>query len=216
MLGFRVPLRAPNFVSTPCWAGRCLWKSAHLPCWRGIIRISLGSWGICACVPWSRTPVKPCRQVTLRRLGSACRSYYTVGLHVFESLGAQSHSPHAPCLRFAAEVTLVPRKTRLRLATTLFRAGFSPARSHSKVSVSASSHDILLRQASWRTISHSKGVSVQGIGENGRASGVFRCLGTAWRKKRVGARGAFGAKRCEFLKKGEAWPCKAGSCCKNF
>jgi len=41
-------------------------------------------------------------------------------------------------------------------------------------------------------------------------------FGAVWRRKQAGARGAFGAKRCEFLKKGEAWPCKAGSCCKNF
>ena len=84
---------------------------------------------------WSTTPVKLWRQVTLRRLNFACRSYDTVGLHVYKTLGAQSHSPHDPRLRFVAEVTLVPRKTRLRLATTLFRAGFSPVRSQSKVCV---------------------------------------------------------------------------------
>ncbi len=104
-------------MSTPCWAGRCLWKAAHLPRWRGIIRTSLGSWGISSCVPCSSTPVKLWRQVTLRRLSIACRSYDTVGLHVYKPLGAQSHGPYDPCLRFAAEVTLVPRKTRLRLAT---------------------------------------------------------------------------------------------------
>ena len=74
-------------------------------------------------MPWSTTPVKLWRQVTLRRLHFACRSYDTAGLHVYKTLGAQSHGPHDPCLRFAAEVTLVPRKTRLRLATTLFPRG---------------------------------------------------------------------------------------------
>jgi IS30 family transposase len=52
----------------------------------------------------------------------------------FEAFEAQSHGLHTRCLRFAAGVAPVPRKTRFRVGASLSRAGFAPARSLREVS----------------------------------------------------------------------------------
>jgi hypothetical protein len=49
--------------------------------------------------------------------------------------GAQSRGLQTRCLRFAARVTPLPRKTRFRLAANLCRAGLTPAGPRRKVSV---------------------------------------------------------------------------------
>jgi hypothetical protein len=56
-------------------------------------------------------------------------------LHVI-CLEARSHGLHARCLRFAAEITLAPRKTRFRLGTSLIRAGLGTRGTPVKVSES--------------------------------------------------------------------------------
>ena len=74
----------------------------------------------------SLTPVEPRRQVYSTPRFCLPLSCDNVGLHGYAALGAQSHGPHAPCLRFAGEVALAPRKTRFRLVTNPARAGFLP------------------------------------------------------------------------------------------
>src|SRR5688572_5193192 len=77
-----------------------------------------------ACVPCSLTPASPSYQVgTVARccLPGVIRRRHSRVI----CLEARSHGPHARCLRFAAEVTLGPRKTRFRLVTSLVRTGFA-------------------------------------------------------------------------------------------
>jgi hypothetical protein len=79
-----------------------------------------------ACVPCSLTPAE---SVVPRHRGTpdaAFRQSDGVGLRSLVNLGAQSHGPHARCLRFAARVAPTPRKTRFRLVATLCRAGSLP------------------------------------------------------------------------------------------
>ena len=58
-------------------------------------------------------------------LDVAFRNSNNVGLRHFDNYGAQSHGPHARCLRFAARVTPEPRKTRFRLVASHYRAGLA-------------------------------------------------------------------------------------------
>ncbi len=78
----------------------------------------------CACMPCSSTPAGPrCQAIAAPR---CCRrSENHDGPREQFHFEAQSHGPHAPCVRFAAGVTPVPRNTRFRLVANLCRAGLS-------------------------------------------------------------------------------------------
>jgi len=59
-------------------------------------------------------------------------------------------------------------------------------------------------------------------GFRGSNRGKQACLrrvsvfGDGLEEKQANEGGEFGSKRCEFLKKGEAWPRKVDPCCRNF
>jgi len=66
-----------------------------------------------------------------------------------DCFGAESHGLHAGCLRFAAGVAPMPRKTRFRLGTNLHRAGLSTRGTPLKVSDSG--HSFSFSKLAWRT-----------------------------------------------------------------
>jgi hypothetical protein len=62
---------------------------------------------------------------TLQRVDTAFRTSTRRRLPQLTYFGAQSHSLHTRCLRFATRVTPEPRKTRFRLVANLCRAGLT-------------------------------------------------------------------------------------------
>jgi len=85
----------------------------------------------------------------LPRFGAAFRNFDGVGSHVSSNFGAQSHGPHARCLRFAGWVAPAPRKTRFRLPGQALPGGrwLHPLGSIEGFCFAASSFSKL----SWRT-----------------------------------------------------------------
>ncbi len=59
---------------------------------------------------------------SLKRVDTAFRTSTRRRLPQLTYFGAQSHSLHTRCLRFATWVTPMPRKTRFRLVASLYRA----------------------------------------------------------------------------------------------
>jgi hypothetical protein len=115
---------------------------------RGDIEASQVPGESAACMPCSTTPARPNPSgpldgPVLPSEGETSSALASVG---FE---AQSHGLHAGCLRFAAEVTLVPRKTRFRLGTSLPRAGLITRGTPLKVSDSG--HSFSFSRLAWRT-----------------------------------------------------------------
>jgi hypothetical protein len=80
-------------------------------------------------VPCSQTPEGSRRLASddASMRPSACITASAPSIRYFE---AQSHGPSTRCLRFAGWVAPPPRKTRFRLAASLYRAGLSPCWAH--------------------------------------------------------------------------------------
>src|SRR5207245_8697116 len=90
---------------------------------------------------------------TLRRSAVAFRYFDAVGSRDTPRFEAQSHGPHARCLRFVTTVArdaARPRKTRFRLVVLPGRTGFEPAGSLREVSALSSTWRPLPPCFSWR------------------------------------------------------------------
>jgi len=100
---------------------------------RGDVEISQVPGESTACMPCSATPTRP--ETPGRRDAPILPSEKeTSSALVTDCFGAQSHGLHTRCLRFAAGIAPVPRKTRFRLGTSLFRVGLDTHGTPMKVS----------------------------------------------------------------------------------
>jgi len=84
-------------------------------------------------MPCPSTPAGPAGPGHFGPPDTAFRRQDGVGSRDDSSFGAQSHGLLTRCLRFAAEVTLGPRKTRFRLLANFAGRGWIPAGFHCKV-----------------------------------------------------------------------------------
>ena len=115
----------------------CTERSQDLPCSCGTPIASL---------PCSSTPAGPCLSSHNDNARCGPRIDQDEGTHEIPTFEAQSHGFNARCLRFAARVTPLPRKTRFRPLAKHYRTGFScrvPLKGFRFVSL----HHFLLSQA---------------------------------------------------------------------
>ncbi len=139
------PFRSPTVSSAPKWGQGC--SLCRVPIPSGAMETTgsprfLGNPR--ACMPCSSTPVGPqCQAIAAP--WCCRRSEDHDGPRKRFHFEAQSHGLHAPCVRFAAGVTPVPRNTRFRWSPA-FAGRVCPAGFPRKVSVTLS-HGVLLTQA---------------------------------------------------------------------
>ena len=106
----------------------------------------------CARIPCSSTPVGP-RSQAIAAPRCCRRSENHDGPRNLFHFETQSHGPHAPCVRFAAGVTPVPRNTRLRLVARLCLAHVPRRDQLSEVGLSSSSTSRIARTMAGLTMS---------------------------------------------------------------
>jgi len=109
---------------------------------------------LCAC-PCSRDPGEARCTKTLRCTGVAFRNQHAVGPRgYFMFSGLCDRGLHTRCLRFAARVAPVPRKTRFRLVTLPWPDGLCPRGTPVEVS---DTHRSLPPSLAWRKLVHESG-----------------------------------------------------------